>query len=104
MNNILEIVKRHLEPSMQMLSNVITVCPDELWVNNQYGFPIWKRVLHTLESIDYWLNEFVNGINFYNLFRSKKPYNKTLELWKLAMRLFTAQLKRCNIYVIDNIY
>ena len=58
MNNILDIVKRHLEPSMQMLSNVITICPDELWINNQYGFPIWKRVLHTLESIDYWLNEF----------------------------------------------
>ncbi|MBN1577882.1 MAG: DinB family protein [Chitinispirillaceae bacterium] len=54
----LRILKRQFEPALQMIEQVITACPDDLWSDNPHGRPIWKRLLHALESVDFFLNDF----------------------------------------------
>ncbi len=39
---------------------MINSCPDNFWAEEQENKSIWKRVLHVLESIDYWLTDFTN--------------------------------------------
>jgi hypothetical protein len=43
---------------MRMLEQVIRACPEDLWCANPHGQPIWKRVLHALESADFHFNDF----------------------------------------------
>ncbi len=52
------IIKRQFEPALQTLEDFISLCPEELWRDNPFGRPLWKRVLHALESVDFFLNEF----------------------------------------------
>ncbi len=40
-----------------MLTNIIETCPDNLWNIRAENKSICKRVLHVLESVDYWLKE-----------------------------------------------
>ena len=47
------VLKRQFDPALLMLEQIIRRCPDELWHCNPHGQPIWKRVLHALESVDY---------------------------------------------------
>lgn len=41
-----------------MLEDIIEHCPNDLWFGSDENHTIWKRVLHALESIDYWLDDF----------------------------------------------
>lgn len=41
-----------------MLTNIVEKCPEKLWVTVDENKSIWKRILHVLESIDFWLNDF----------------------------------------------
>jgi hypothetical protein len=54
----LNIIKRQFAPALQMLEDIISHCPEELWRNNHFGRPLWKRMLHALESVDFFLNDF----------------------------------------------
>ena len=58
MHAITEKLQLHLSLSFQMLENVIESCPDTFWVAQEENESIWKRVLHTLESIDHWMVDF----------------------------------------------
>jgi hypothetical protein len=58
MNKITSIVISHLLLSLQMLNRVVEQCPDSLWINAQENESIWKRILHVLESNDFWLDDF----------------------------------------------
>jgi hypothetical protein len=49
---------RHLMLSYQMLLDVIDECPDDLWIDRKEDDSVWKRVLHVLEGIDYWFDDF----------------------------------------------
>ena len=42
--------------SYAMLSEVVDVCPEKFWYGTTESDALWKRVLHTLESVDYWIN------------------------------------------------
>jgi hypothetical protein len=57
-HTMISIIRRQFAPALIMLEQVIRRCPDELWVHNPHGHPIWKRVFHALESVDRWFNEF----------------------------------------------
>jgi uncharacterized protein YutD len=58
MNSITSIIQRHLMLSFQMILAVIEQCPDAIWTNRNEKESVWKRVLHVLESVDYWLGDF----------------------------------------------
>jgi hypothetical protein len=49
---VVEILHRNLAPTLQMLSNVIRTCPDEMWNASDEGVPLWQQAYHTL----FWLN------------------------------------------------
>ncbi|HOV25825.1 MAG TPA: DinB family protein [Pseudobacteroides sp.] len=52
-----ELLKRHFDPSFEMLEKMIQQCPDELWTQVNGGFPFWQQIFHTYESIDYWMRK-----------------------------------------------
>lgn len=58
------VLKRHFEPSLQMLFKQIEYCPDDKWLDVNGGFPFWQQVYHALQSVDYW---FWNGPGNYVL-------------------------------------
>jgi|AGTN01.1.fsa_nt_gi hypothetical protein len=57
-DSLITITKRHLLLSLKMLKNILEKCPDDLWINIDENQSIWKRLLHVLESIDYWPDDF----------------------------------------------
>jgi hypothetical protein len=50
---VLQILERQFNPCLAMLGKIIQDCPDELWLKAGKGAPLWRRILHTLESIDF---------------------------------------------------
>lgn len=42
------ILKRHFDPSFEMLERLVDICPDDVWPN------IWQQVYHTLFGIEFW--------------------------------------------------
>jgi hypothetical protein len=67
MTQITEKLGIHLTLSFQMLTNVIKSCPDHLRIDQNENESAWKRVLHVLESIDFWFDDF-SDYQFYNRF------------------------------------
>ncbi len=45
MQTITDTLKIHFDRSFQILTNVMDVCPDELWAATEENYSIWKRVL-----------------------------------------------------------
>jgi hypothetical protein len=64
-----------------MLINIIEKCPENLWVADDENESIWKRVLHVLESIDFWFDDF-SEYHFNRLFDNFSAemdiYNKSI--------------------------
>jgi hypothetical protein len=52
-----EVLKRHFDPSLEMLEKMIEQCPDEIWTQANGGFPFWQQIFHAYESIDYWMRK-----------------------------------------------
>jgi len=57
LKKITERLNIHLTISFKMLINIVEKCPDNLWVVDDENESIWKRVLHVLENIDFWLDD-----------------------------------------------
>jgi hypothetical protein len=64
-----DIIERHFTPCLRMLEAVITTSPEILWKKPGDHAPLWQHVMHTLESIDYYLadNELVYMAEAYKL-------------------------------------
>jgi len=64
-----------------MLINIVENCPENLWVADDENESIWKRVLHVLESMDFWLDDF-SDYHFNRLFDNFSAemdiYNKSI--------------------------
>jgi hypothetical protein len=50
------VLKRQMEPSLEMLEKMIDQCPDELWTKINGGFPFWQQLLHAYVGIEFWTN------------------------------------------------
>ena len=50
-----EILRRHLQPTLDMLSNVVQSCPDDAWDAADETAPIWQQAYHTLFWLNAWL-------------------------------------------------
>ena len=72
MSDVPKILSLHLLKSIQMLENIVTTCPNDLWHGQSESKSISKRLLHTLESIDYWFDDF-SEYHFSKLFKGMSP-------------------------------
>jgi len=54
-NETVSILKRHFNPSLLMLENLIDRCPEELWSRDNRDGSYWKQILHVLNGIKGWL-------------------------------------------------
>ena len=52
-----DILRRHLDPTLEMLSQALHACPDELWDARDDGPPFWQYVYHALVGVDFWLSD-----------------------------------------------
>ena len=55
--SLVAVIRRHLEPTLEMLSAAIDTCPDECWDVADANIPIWQHAYHTLYYLDFWLRE-----------------------------------------------
>jgi hypothetical protein len=60
MTTFTEVAQNHFSVCFQMFTNIIELCPQSQWDTGNENSSIWKRFLHTLESIDYWLSDNTN--------------------------------------------
>jgi hypothetical protein len=50
---LVEMLKRHFDPSFEMLVKVVDCCPKEIWPERLGGYPFWHQVYHTAYYVDY---------------------------------------------------
>lgn len=72
MNSIIKSAKIHFDLSFDMLENMITQCPEELWDKKLAGFVFWQQILHALAGVEYWMRQ--AGDEFAEPFADRKPY------------------------------
>ena len=49
----LDIIKRQFDPCLEMLGEIIDVCPEDLWLQEEAGAPFWQQVYHTIYWTDF---------------------------------------------------
>ena len=49
------ILRRHWEPTVAMLQQVIETCPETLWAEADGNLPIWEHAFHAVVWMDAWL-------------------------------------------------
>lgn len=54
---IVGILRRHFEPTLEMLRQTIRACPEELWDARDEGPAFWQYAYHTLFWLDAWLSD-----------------------------------------------
>ncbi len=55
--SILCVLRRQLDPSYRMISDLIEACPEALWTSNLSGKPFWQQIMHVLIGIQFWFRE-----------------------------------------------
>ena len=53
---MIEILKRHFDPTFEMLGELVATCPGSLWDSRQDGGPFWQQITHVLTGIHFWLS------------------------------------------------
>ena len=61
---MIDILRRHLDPTVEMLRETLAACPDELWDARDEGAPFWQVAYHVLLGMDFWLGESGEGFAF----------------------------------------
>ena len=54
---MVDVLRRHLEPTLEMLRQTIHACPDALWDARDDGPPFWQFAYHALAGVDFWLSD-----------------------------------------------
>jgi len=59
---MVDVLRRHLEPTLEMLGQTIHACPDGLWDARDTGPrpagpPFWQIAYHVLVGLDFWLSD-----------------------------------------------
>jgi hypothetical protein len=95
MDKLTTTLNGHLLACWKMLNKVIDICPPDLWVSADGIDSIWKRVLHVLESIDYWLDDF-SEYEFKGLFGNFSAEMDSANQTSLSKDEITKYLKFIN--------
>ena len=61
---MVEVLRRHLEPTLEMLGQTINACPDALWDARDSGPPFWQYAYHALIGLDFWLSDSPQAFTF----------------------------------------
>lgn len=51
-NKLVTILQRQLDPTLQMLENLVVLSPEEIWNNQKLKY--WKHILHAITGIEFW--------------------------------------------------
>jgi hypothetical protein len=51
------VLRRHFDPALQMLAQIIESCPESLWAAQTDGGPLWQHVMHALIGVQFWFRE-----------------------------------------------
>lgn len=51
-DKLVAVLRRQLEPTMEMLKHLIGACPDEFWMDARQ--PYWKHIFHATTSMKFW--------------------------------------------------
>jgi histidine triad (HIT) family protein len=71
--SMVSILKRQIDPVLEMLAQVIDRCPAQLWLEPAAGSPYWQQVYHTIFFVDFWLrHEYRKGVDFRSMTFDKK--------------------------------
>lgn len=73
---ITEILRRQLKPTLQMLSNAIRTCPDEIWGATDENAPLWQQAYHTLFWLNAWLRDWGQKLE-YPYFHTREALDMT---------------------------
>ncbi|MDT3424876.1 hypothetical protein J2Z22_000388 [Paenibacillus forsythiae] len=49
------ILERQLEPTLQMLEQLVEVCSEEIWQDQKTLY--WKHILHAITGIEFWFRQ-----------------------------------------------
>lgn len=63
-NPYADILKRHFEPSFEMVSRLVSYCPDGVWCEPADKAPFWQHIYHTVYYIDFWFRDEYSGAEF----------------------------------------
>ena len=55
--SLLSVLRRQIGPTLQMIGDIIDICPESLWNDSRSGRPFWQQVLHALIGIQFWFRE-----------------------------------------------
>jgi uncharacterized damage-inducible protein DinB len=55
MTTMMDLLRRHLQPALDMLANAVKACPDDVWDAADGTAPIWQQAYHTLFWLEAWL-------------------------------------------------
>jgi uncharacterized damage-inducible protein DinB len=61
---MVDVLRRHLEPTLDMLGQTISACPDALWDARDEGPPFWQYAYHALVGLDFWLSDSLRAFAF----------------------------------------
>ncbi len=53
----LDICRENYLALMKMLEQAITLCPDELWINNSMQPQFWQEIFHTIYYLDFYFGD-----------------------------------------------
>lgn len=68
---MVNVLKRHLEPTLEMLDQLIEECPDEIWFDRESGY--WKHIFHAITGIQFWFRQQSEQFHKPNLNKDVSP-------------------------------
>jgi hypothetical protein len=54
-DTISAMLRRHWEPTAEMLRRAIEACPEEVWTQADGNLPVWEHAFHAVMWMDAWL-------------------------------------------------
>lgn len=54
-NPMVAVLRRQLEPTLQMLEHLIAACPDDFWMDARQKY--WRHVFHATTSMKFWFRQ-----------------------------------------------
>ncbi|RUT40463.1 DinB family protein [Paenibacillus anaericanus] len=54
-DKMVTVLRRQFEPTVEMLKNLIEVCPDDFWFDAKHKY--WKQIFHATTSMKFWFRQ-----------------------------------------------
>ncbi|WP_187355452.1 DinB family protein [Paenibacillus tengchongensis] len=54
-DKMVAVLRRQLEPTLEMLRQLIDVCPEDLWMDARQKY--WKQIFHATTSLKFWFRQ-----------------------------------------------